>query len=54
MSHSLPIRDEEPTLGLIRRLRDAEVMDEALMQQALSAKRPAAPRRTDAPGAEPA
>jgi len=53
MKQSLPIRDEEPTLGLIRKLRDADVMDEALMQQALSAKRPGSPRRSDAPNAEP-
>jgi hypothetical protein len=53
MSEKLPLRDEEPTLGLIRELRDAAVLDEALMQRALSARRPRHARRIDAVTAEP-
>ncbi|MDB4991158.1 MAG: hypothetical protein JWN04_6336, partial [Myxococcaceae bacterium] len=53
MNDQLPQRDEEPTLGLIRQLRDAVVVDEALMQRALSARRPEHVRRIDAAIAKP-
>ncbi len=43
MNERLPLREAEPTLELIRELRDAELLTEGLIARALKAKRPARP-----------